>query len=122
MEKKVAREAADGPQGGNAAGEQVQATLEGVVSMEPDTAEEVVWAAARSEGYNEVVDMPDESFRGDPPYLADSVLGRETQQGAGNDQVVEIPAVEGDGLLENSKSRDRNGVESREDEPEIEEE
>ncbi|PFX29467.1 hypothetical protein AWC38_SpisGene5768 [Stylophora pistillata] len=75
MEKKGAREAADAPQGGNGVGEQVQATLEGVVSMEPDTTEEVVWAAARSEGYNEVVDMPNENVRGDPLYLLDSVLG-----------------------------------------------
>lgn len=77
MERKGAREAADAPQGGNGAGEQVQAALKGVVSMESDTAKEVVWVAARSEGYNEVVDMPDESVSGDPPYLADSALDRE---------------------------------------------
>lgn len=118
MEKKGAMEAADAPQEGNGAGEQVQATLERAVSMEPDTAEEVVWAAASSEGYNEVVDMPDESVREGPPYLADSVLGREVQQDAGSDQVVEITAAEGGGLLENSQSCDRNWRESREDEPE----
>ena len=42
MERKGAREAAGAPQGGNGAGEHVQTTLEEVVSMEPDTAEEVV--------------------------------------------------------------------------------
>ena len=50
MKRKGAREAAGAPQGENGAGEQVQTTLEGV---EPDTAEEVVWVAARSEGYNQ---------------------------------------------------------------------
>lgn len=121
MERKGAREAADAPQGGNGAGEQVQATLEGVVLMEPDTAEEVVWVAARSEGYNEVVDVPDESVSGDPPYLADSALEREVQQGAGSDDVVDIPAAEGGGLFDNAHSCDRNEGESR-DEPEVEEE
>lgn len=38
MEETVAREAVDAPQGGNGAGEQVQTTLEGKVSMEPDNA------------------------------------------------------------------------------------
>lgn len=105
--------AADAPQEGNGAGEQVQATLEGVVLMEPDTVEEVVWVAARSEGYNEVVDVPDESVSGDPPYLADSALEREVQQGAGSDDVVDIPAAEGGGLFDNAHSCDRNGGESR---------
>jgi len=109
MEKNGAREAADAPQGGNGAGEQAQTTLEGMVSKEPDPAEKVVWVAAKSEGYNEVVDMPDESVSGDPPYLADSALEREVQQGAGSDDVVDIPAAEGGGLFENAQSCDRNG-------------
>ena len=66
--------------------------------------------------------MPDESVSGDPPYLADSALEREVQQGAGSDDVVDIPAAEGGGLFENAQSCDRNGGESIEDEPEVEEE
>lgn len=70
---------------------------------------------------NEVVDVPDESASGDPPYLADSALEREVQQGAGSDDVVDIPAAEGGGMFDNAHSWDRNGGESR-DEPEVEEE
>ena len=86
--------------------------------MEPDPAEEVAWVAARSEGYNEVVDMPDESVSGDLLYLADSVLGREVQQVAGSDHVVDILAAEGGGLLENAQGCCRNGGENSEDEHE----
>jgi len=76
-EEMSAKEAVDAPQGGKGAGEQIQTALEEVVSMEPDTAtsgieEEVVSAAAESEGYNEDVDMPDESTSRVPPFLADS--------------------------------------------------
>ena len=109
MAKKGDMEAVDLPQGGNGAGEQVQTTLEGVLSVESDTAEEVVWVAAGSEGYNVVVDMPDESVSGDPFHRADSALGREVQQGAGSDHVVDIPATEGGGLLENAQGCWRNG-------------
>ena len=127
MEKKGAREAADTPQGENGAVEQLQATMEEVVSMEPDTAtsgteKEGVWVAARSERYNEAVDMPDESVSGDLPHLADSALDREVQQGAGSDHVVDIPAAEGGGLLENAQGCCRNGGESDGDEPEVKEE
>ena len=71
------RKAVDSTQEGNEAGEQVQTTLEEVVSMEPDivtsgTEEEVVWVAARSEGYNEVADMSEGSASGDPSYLVES--------------------------------------------------
>ena len=116
MERKGAKEAADAPQEGNGAGEQVWAIL-GVVSMAPDTAEEVVWVAARSEGYKDVVDMPDKSISGDLPQIADSALEREVQQGAGSDNVVDILAADGGGLFEN-ESCDRNGGDRREDEPE----
>lgn len=122
MEREGAREAADAPKGGSGAGQQVQATLDGVVSMEPDTAEKVVWVAGRREGYNEVVDMPDESNSRDRPYLVDSALGREVQQDAGSDDVVDIPAAEGGGLFENVQSSDKNGGESSKDEPEVKEE
>ena len=77
MEETGAKEAVDAPVGGNAAGEQVQTASEKVVSMEPDTAtsgseEEVVRVAARNKGYNEVVDMPDDSASADPSYLTES--------------------------------------------------
>lgn len=90
MEETGIGKAVDAPQGGNRDGEQVQTTLEGVVSMEPDTAtsgteEEVVWFAARSKGYKEVVDMPDESASGDLSYLADSASERAIEQGVGSD-------------------------------------
>ena len=98
-EEMGAKEAVDAPQGGKGTGEQIQTTLEEVVSMEPDTAtigteEEVVSAAAESEGYNEVVDMPDESTSKVPPFLADSASDREVEQGA-RYQVVDIPADAG---------------------------
>jgi len=66
--------------------------------------------------------MPHESVSGHLPYLDDSALDRKVQQGAGSDDVVDIPAAEGSGLFENTQSCDRNGEESREDEPEVEEE
>ena len=78
MEKTGAREIVDAPQGGNGTGElvnrYVQTTSEKVVSMEPDiansgTVEEVVWVAARSEGCNEAVDIPEESEAGIRPTL-----------------------------------------------------
>ena len=155
MEEMGAVEAVDTPRRGIGDGEQVQTTLEGVVSMKPDTVtsgteEEVVWATAtRSEGYNKVVDMPDEIASGDPSYLADSALDREIvqdaesdreiasgdpsyladsapdremEQGAGSDHVVDKPASEGGGLLEDAHVCYRNGGESREDEDEVEEE
>lgn len=127
MEETGAREVVDAPQGGNGAGEQVQTTLEEVVSMEPDTAtsgteKEVVWVTARSEGYNEIVDTLEESASGDPSYLADSASDREVEQGAGSDHVVDIPAAEGGGLLDNAQGCYRNGGENREDEHEVEEE
>jgi len=49
-------------------------------------------------------------------------IEREVQQGAGSDNVVDIPAAEGGGLFKNAQSCDRNGGESRADEPEVEEE
>lgn len=127
MEETGAREVVDAPQGGNGAGEQVQTTLEEVVSMEPDTAtsgteKEVFWVTARSEGYNEIVDTLEESASGDPSYLADSASDREVEQGAGSDHVVDIPAAEGGGLLDNAQGCYRNGGENREDEHEVEEE
>lgn len=122
--------------------------------MEPDTVtsgteEEVVSAAARSEGYNDVVEMPDKIASEDPSYVADSASGREIEQdaesdrgstsmnpsyladsasdrkieqGAGSDHVVDIPAAEGGGLLEDAQVCYRNGGESKEDEDEVEEE
>ena len=128
MEETGAVEAVDAPRRGIGDGEQVQTTLEGVVSMEPDTVtsgteEEVVWAAAtRSEGYNKVVDVPDEIASGDPSYLADSASDREMEQGAGSDHLVDIPDSEGGGLLEDAHVCYRNGGESREDEDAVEEE
>jgi len=85
-EEMSAKEAVDAPQGGKGAGEQIQTALEEVVSTEPDTAtsrieEEVVSAAAESEGYNEVVDMPEESTSGVLPFLADSAADREVEPG-----------------------------------------
>ena len=147
-EETGARGAVDAQQGGNGAGEQVQTTLEGVASMEPDTVtsgteEEVVWSVARSEGYNQVVDRPDERASGDPSYIADSASGREIEQGAesdresasrdpfyitdstsdseieqdaGSDHVVDIPAAE------NAQGCSMSGGEDREDEDEVEEE
>lgn len=88
MEKTGAREIVHAPQGGNGAGElvnrYVQTTSEKVVSMEPDiansgTVEEVVWVAARSEGCNEAVDIPEESASGDPSYLAGCASDREVE-------------------------------------------
>ncbi len=95
-------------QGGHGAGEQVQTTLEGVLSMEPytvtsGTEEEVVLAAATSDRYNQVVDMPEKSRSGDPSYLADSASDREIEQGAGSDDKVDIPAAGGSGQAENTQ-------------------
>lgn len=45
--------------------------------MEFDIAEKVVWVVGRREGYNEVVDMLDESNSRDSFYFVDFVLGRE---------------------------------------------
>ena len=127
MEETGAKEAVDAPVGGNGAGEQVQTASEEVVSMEPDiatsgTEEEAVWVAARSEGYNEVVDMPDESASGDPPYLTESASDGEVEQGAGSDHVVDKPAAEGGGLLDDTQGCCRNGEENKEHEQEVEEE
>lgn len=77
MEETGTTEAVNTPQGGNRTGKQVQTSL-GMVSIELVTAtsgteEEVVGVAVTSDGYNEVVDMPDESTSGDPSYLAVSV-------------------------------------------------
>ena len=120
-EETGARGAVDAQQGGNGAGEQVQTTLEGVASMEPDTVtsgteEEVVWSEARSEGYNQVVDRPDESASRDPFYITDSTSDREIEQDAGSDHVVDIPAAE------NAQGCSMSGGEGREDEDEVEEE
>lgn len=92
MEETGARDAVDAPQGGNKTGEQIQTSLEGVVSMEPDT--------ATSGTEDKVVDMPDESSSGDPSYLADSASDRAIEQGAGSDHVVDITAAEAVELLE----------------------
>ena len=127
MEETGSKEAVDVPVGGNGIGEQVKTASEEVVSMEPDiatsgTEEEVVWVAARSEGYNEVVDMPDESASGDPSYLGESASDREVEQGPGSDHPVDIPAAEGGGLLDDAQGCCRNGGENKEHEQEVEEE
>lgn len=44
-----------------------------LVTATSGTEEEVVGVAVTSDGYNEIVDMPDESTSGDPSYLAVSV-------------------------------------------------
>lgn len=92
MEKTGAREAMDASQEGNKTGEQIQTSLEGVVSMEPDT--------ATSGTEDKVVDMPDENSSGDPSHLADSASDRAIEQGAGSDHVVDIPAAVAVELLE----------------------
>ena len=125
MEETGAKELVDAPVGGKGAGEQVQTASEEVVSMEPDTAAsgtvgEVLWVAVRSEVYNVVVDMPDESASGDPSYLAESASDREVKQGAGSDRVVDIPAAEGGGLLDDAQGCYRNEGENREHEQEVE--
>lgn len=84
------------------------------------TEEEVAWVGARIEGYIKVVDMPDDSASGDPSYLADSASDREVEQGAGSDYVVDTPAAEGGGLLDNAQCCYRNGGGNREDEHEVE--
>lgn len=94
--------------------------------MEPVTAtsgteEEVVGVTAKSEGYNEVVDMPEESTSRDPSYLADSASGRAIEQGTGSDHVVDLLATEAGELLENAQGCYRNGGKNRKDEHKVEE-
>ena len=66
--------------------------------------------------------MPDESASGDPSYLAESASDRKVEQGAGSDHVVDMPAAERGGLLDDAQGCYRNGGENREHEQEVDEE
>ena len=125
IEEPAAGESVDAPQGGSEECEQVPPACGEVESTDPDTVtggaeEEFIGVAARVELFDEVVDVPDESeYRS---CFADTVSVGEIEQDGGHDQVVDMLATEGSGLLEDVKNGHISGEEKREHEQEAEEE
>lgn len=115
----------DVPQGGSNKCEQVPPVYGEVESMEPDTVtggakEEAIGVAARDKLFGEVFDVADKSeYRSS---FADTVLVGEIEQGGGHDQVADMPATKGGGLLEDVQNGHTSMKEEREDEQEAEEE